>query len=202
MTEQAAARRAEPTEERILRAAYVCFAQNGIIRTTIEDISREAKVSRPTIYKYYAGKAAILDEISNRETHLVNLEVRKNLVRHEKFADFLTDVLLLVVRTASKNIYIRRLTESQKFQIHAMEKGSSAFEQQRKWWAGMLHHATERNELATDIENDEIITWLTHSQSLLLAYVDSPTISDADVKRLIRRFVVEPLLAEPSRYRV
>ena len=183
------------TEERVVRAAYACFGSNGIARTTIEDIAREAGVSRPTVYKYFPGKEAILDEISRRETLAVNAEVRRNLVRHESFADFLTGVLLLVVRIAGSNPYIRRMTESRDYQLHSMDRGSPMFRLQYGWWHGMLRHAAERGELAADLDEDEIVTWLTYSQSLLLDYVENPSLDEAALTRLIRRFVVEPLLA-------
>lgn len=201
MTYAATATLAEPTAERVLRAAYACFDCKGIARTTIEDISREAGISRPTLYKYFAGKEAILDEISRRETFAVNAEVRRNLVRHEEFADFLTGVLLLVVRTASRNPYIRRVTESRDYQLHSMERESPMFRLQREWWHGMLRHAAEREELATDLDEEEIVTWLTYAQSLLLNYIENPSLNDAALIRMIRRFVVEPLLARPQEVR-
>lgn len=192
---------AEDTPDRVLRAAYACFAEAGIAKTTIEDIASRARVSRPTVYKYFPGKDAILDEISMRETRKVNAQVRARVVRHAAFADFLTDVLLLVVRLAASNPYIRRMVESHEFQVQAMRASSPMFELQRQWWSGVLSHAADRGELAADLDRDEIIAWLTHTQSLLLAYVEDPAVSDGALRRMIERFVVEPLLADANHVR-
>lgn len=183
------------TQERILRAAYDCFEQYGIGKTTIENIAAKAKVSRPTVYKYYASKEAILDEISVRETWRVNSEVRRRLVRSDKFADFLTDTLLLVVRLANENVYIRRTVESIEFQESVIAPSSLMQQLQRTWWTNLFEQAMQRGEIASDLAVDEIIYWLTRAQSMLMLQVASPTLDDAQQRRFTRRFIVQPLLA-------
>lgn len=183
------------TQERILRAAYDCFERYGIGKTTIENIASRAEVSRPTVYKYYPSKDAILDEISVRETWRVNSEVRRRLVRSDDFADFLADTLLLVVRLANENIYIRRMVESIEFQESVISPSSLMQQMQRTWWTNMFEQARARGEIASDLEIDEIIYWLGRAQSMLMLQVASPAISDAEKRRFIRRFIVQPLLA-------
>lgn len=183
------------TQERILRAAYDCFEQYGIAKTTIENIAGKARVSRPTVYKYYASKEAILDEISVRETWRVNSEVRRRLVRSDKFADFLTDTLLLVVRLANQNIYIRRAVESIEFQESVIAPSSLMHQLQRTWWTNLFEQAVQRGEIASDLAIDEIIYWLTRAQSMLMLQVTSPVLDDAQQRRFTRRFIVQPLLA-------
>ena len=57
--------------ERILQAAYRCVARYGMAKTTLEDVSREAKLSRATVYRYFPGGRdqlmadAVLWETSN-----------------------------------------------------------------------------------------------------------------------------------------
>jgi AcrR family transcriptional regulator len=48
------------TEDRIAAALLVCMGRWGLAKTTVEDIAREAGVSRATVYRLYpGGKAAI-----------------------------------------------------------------------------------------------------------------------------------------------
>ncbi|MBL8652399.1 MAG: TetR/AcrR family transcriptional regulator [Sphingopyxis sp.] len=183
------------TQERILRAAYDCFEQYGIGKTTIENIASRAKVSRPTVYKYYPSKDAILDEISVRETWRVNSEVRRRLVRSDDFADFLSNTLLLVIRLANENVYIRRMVESIEFQESVISPSSLMQQMQRTWWSNMFEQARARGEIAADLEIDEMIYWLGRAQSMLMLQVASPQIDDAEKRRFIRRFIVQPLLA-------
>jgi AcrR family transcriptional regulator len=43
-------------EEDALAAAYACFARTGLQRTTMEDIARELRRSRPVAYRYFSDK--------------------------------------------------------------------------------------------------------------------------------------------------
>ncbi len=51
------------TVEAVLSAAAALFADNGYQTTTIDDIAREAGISKPTVYQYAKSKQWILEEI-------------------------------------------------------------------------------------------------------------------------------------------
>ena len=40
---------------RLIDAAESCFDHYGVAKTSVEDIADEAKVSRATVYRYFAG---------------------------------------------------------------------------------------------------------------------------------------------------
>ncbi|MCX4918918.1 TetR/AcrR family transcriptional regulator [Streptomyces sp. NBC_00687] len=40
----------------ILDAAYTCFTRHGVRRTTMDDLAREAGLSRPAVYQYVRNK--------------------------------------------------------------------------------------------------------------------------------------------------
>lgn len=44
----------------IIQAAMVVFARNGFVQTRMEDIAREAGLSKATIYLYFAGKDDVI----------------------------------------------------------------------------------------------------------------------------------------------
>jgi AcrR family transcriptional regulator len=48
--------------ERVLEATYECVARYGLAKTTVEDVTRVAKVSRASIYRYFPGGR---DELMN-----------------------------------------------------------------------------------------------------------------------------------------
>lgn len=194
--EPAARETAPPTNsyERVVRAAYKCFERNGIDRTSIEDIAREAGVTRPTVYRYFRGKVQIVDLISAEESRKVNAEVRKRLVRGQKFDDLVTDALLLIVRIAVENPYVSRILQYREFEAEATSSTSELHRMHRQWWGSLLEHAAERNEVAKDLDIDEVLVWLTLSQRMLLTRLESGPMDDDELRRLIRRFIVEPLL--------
>lgn len=43
------------TRERILEAAYACVARWGLSKTSVEDVTKEAGLSRSTLYRYFPG---------------------------------------------------------------------------------------------------------------------------------------------------
>lgn len=72
MNERAAQRRgspagkngkAEATRARILAAGRSVYGKQGIHGTTVQRILKEAGISRPTFYKYFASSAEVIDDI-------------------------------------------------------------------------------------------------------------------------------------------
>lgn len=43
------------TRERILEATYTCVSRWGLAKTTVEDVAREAGLSRATVYRHFPG---------------------------------------------------------------------------------------------------------------------------------------------------
>ena len=52
--------------EQILDAAYACFTRHGVRRTTMEDIAREAGMSRPGVYQYVPNKQDAFRRLTER----------------------------------------------------------------------------------------------------------------------------------------
>lgn len=47
----------------ILDAAISCYLDNGVTGTTIDDIAARAKISRRTVYRYFANKQAVVQAV-------------------------------------------------------------------------------------------------------------------------------------------
>ena len=55
-------------EERILDAALVCIARWGLAKTGLDDVAREAGVSRATVYRAFpGGKEAVIEAVARTE---------------------------------------------------------------------------------------------------------------------------------------
>lgn len=52
--------------ERVLDAAYVCFTRHGVKRTTMDDIAREAGISRSAVYQYVRNKEDAYHRLAER----------------------------------------------------------------------------------------------------------------------------------------
>lgn len=49
--------------ESILDAAISCYLESGVAGTTIDDIAARAKISRRTVYRYFANKQAVVQAV-------------------------------------------------------------------------------------------------------------------------------------------
>ena len=66
--------------EALMAAAAVAFEKNGYHKTTIDDIARSLKISKPTFYNYYKKKEDLLHECTKTayEHIMLSAEVAKN----------------------------------------------------------------------------------------------------------------------------
>lgn len=56
------------TDQAVLDAAVACIARWGVAKTTLEDVAREARCSRATVYRLFpGGKQLVLESAARRE---------------------------------------------------------------------------------------------------------------------------------------
>jgi AcrR family transcriptional regulator len=183
------------TEERIIASAYQCFSNYGIAKTSMEDIAREAELSRPTVYKYFPNKSEIVNQISMLEALKLNNEVRRRCTRQNSVVDTIIEATLIAARVSSKNVYVRRVMESIFVPSISSDPAGPIHQINRGWWRRLIEEGVQHHELATDLTLDQIVSWLSLSQALLLVKLEAVRISDDELREFIRRFIVEPLLA-------
>lgn len=73
---------------RLCEAALECIWRNGLIKTTMSDIAKEAGVARPTLYKYFKNKTDIfiagIDTVAYTFTETVVAHARQFLTFEER----------------------------------------------------------------------------------------------------------------------
>jgi AcrR family transcriptional regulator len=190
-----------PTIDRIVSAAYLCFDKFGIRKTTIDDIAGQSELSRPTIYRYFAGKDDIVRHISALEIRKVNDELRRRISRANSFVDLLTESLLLTTRIAADNEFVRILIETSNVASRGADPNSAEFPEIRSVWHSLLAQGLKQGELANDLTEEDIGAWLALAETMLLLKVDSVAYTDAQLRTFIKRFVVAPVLTDPTRIR-
>ena len=77
----------DETSSRILDAAYELFCRIGIQRSTMEDVARGAGVSRITVYRRFATKGALVDQLVRREIRRYLDQFRIDIEHAETAAD-------------------------------------------------------------------------------------------------------------------
>ncbi len=83
----------DKTKERILDAARSCVLRDGL-KLTITAISREANISRPTIYSRYKNTDKLIMDVLDREII--------SLIEFAELPSTLEELVLLIVNTTAK----------------------------------------------------------------------------------------------------
>ena len=109
MAETATAKRRNVRED-IYGAALASFERHGVRRTLMEDVAREAGVSRPTIYYYFPDKDALVLEVIVRQVREIHRQIRAR-VRPDGGLPAMIEASLDTIAISGANQYTRLLTQ-------------------------------------------------------------------------------------------
>jgi AcrR family transcriptional regulator len=86
---------AASARERLLEATYTCVARYGISKTTVEDVAREARLSRATVYRHFpGGKDELINDTIRWETNRFFLRLADAVAGTTGLRDMLVEALL------------------------------------------------------------------------------------------------------------
>ena len=88
--------------EQILDAALRCYANDGVIKTTVEHVAREAKVSRTTVYRYFRNRDEVLSALVLRESMQILQVMQEQLAHIDDLVEFLVEGMVFCLVEAPK----------------------------------------------------------------------------------------------------
>lgn len=106
---------APPTaRERILEATYACVARYGISKTTVEDVAREARLSRATVYRHFpGGKDELVAETIRWETNRFFLRLAEAVAGTSGLEDMLVEALLFAHRAIEEHGVLQKILQTE-----------------------------------------------------------------------------------------
>lgn len=150
----------QTVRERIYEAAVECFNRNGIRRTSMDDVARQARVSRPTIYYYFENKRALTVEAVLRQQAASHRRQREQIAGRRGL-DAVVESVLLGVELARSDPFSTLLTRAENERLTADALHSEAArELQIAYWGPLLADARRRAELRSDLRDEDIILWI------------------------------------------
>lgn len=168
-------RSAEDTRTQLLDVAERCFERYGIPRTTMEDIAAEARVSRPTLYRYFGDRDSLITEISQRRAARFAGKMKRFFARYESFEEQLVEGMLHLGRIGQRDQFFSSLiTPSTVREAHqVLMAPAAAIDFAREVWGPVLDAAQERGELRDGLDRELAYEWLTAINILLIGWIEN-----------------------------
>jgi AcrR family transcriptional regulator len=155
--------------EDIYTAALVSFERHGVRGTLMEDVAREAGVSRPAIYYYFPDKDALVLEVIVRQVREIHRQITER-IKVEDGLPAMIEASLATIRLSAENEYIRLLTQPDTANLTArLAESDIVMGLQRELWYPLLEAARDRGELREDREFDDLIRWITFLEFSLIS---------------------------------
>lgn len=184
------ARRNPETEEAILAAAEAVMAEEGIAGFSIEAVAKRARAGKPTIYKWWPGKTALMLDVYHRQKP-ANVHMDTGTVEGDIFA-FLTGVFAHWGDTGAGQIFRFVVAEAQREEAAA--DSLRVYAAERRLQSGQIfQRGIARGELSADIDVGLCADILAGFiwQRLLTGRIER----DPDQLRQLARQIVRGLLA-------
>jgi AcrR family transcriptional regulator len=184
--------------EDIYAAALASFERHGVRRTLMEDVAREAGVSRPTIYYYFPDKDALVLEVIVRQVREIHRRIREK-IRVEDGLPAMIEASLTTIRLSAENQYLQLLTQPDSAGLTArLAESDIVMGLQRELWYPMLESARDRGELRTDRHFDDLIRWVTFLEfSLITSGEVFGFAGEAECREALAAYLV-PALRPPT----
>ncbi len=99
----------EDTRQRILDAALTVMSRYGLARLALEDVAREAGVSRQTVYRYVGSRDGLIAQTIVREEHAFFDRMREAAAEHVELEPALRAAIGAALRVAREHPLLDRL---------------------------------------------------------------------------------------------
>jgi AcrR family transcriptional regulator len=182
---------------RILAAAVACLGREGIAKTTLDDVAREAGVARATVYRHFAGGRDQV--ISEAITWEVGQYFRRLALQVADAPDLATRLELALVhahRAVEEHPILQRvsLTEPERLMPQLTESAPLILAVLRDYLVPLL----EVEDLRPGVTAAEAADWLGRLFVSFIVTEGSWDLTDpAAVRRLVREQLLAGVLAEP-----
>ncbi|WP_019630025.1 TetR/AcrR family transcriptional regulator [Actinomadura atramentaria] len=194
----------DASRAKILDAAYEQFCRTGIQRTTMEDVARRANVSRITVYRRFATKDALVEQVVRREFRRYFDRFLSDIERAGTAADRVVLGFVSSLRAIRGNPLIGGLIETEPDLImpSMVNDGGRTLAVVREFVAGQLRREQRAGDVPAELDVDLVAELMVRVTGSFLA-IPSRLVDlddDAQLATVARRFLV-PLL-EPSPHRL
>jgi AcrR family transcriptional regulator len=185
--------------QQILAAAESVIARYGVSKTTMDDIGKQAGVSRPTVYRYFGDRDNLLVALIERRTRMLFDRARDYIFGFESFADQLVEGLLYLIDHGRKDPIVRILVGPEYLGVTSPIVNGSALAAEliAEMWEPVLRRAIQRGEIRSDLDVLDVGQWLALVQFIMVGRRDVTGADDPGTREMLKTFVL-PAFMRPA----
>jgi AcrR family transcriptional regulator len=141
--------RDDATSQRILGGALELAAASGLRHLTMDDVARRAGVGRMTVYRRFAGKAALVDALTVRESRRCLARIADALVPGDPADARMAALFTTTLAVIREHPLLERLArfEPEALLAELRRDDSAAFRLVREFLVGLVREGQDRGEL-------------------------------------------------------
>lgn len=194
----------DATTTRVLDAAYEQFCRMGIRRSTMEDVGRRAGVSRITVYRRFATKDALVENVVRREFRRYFDRFLTDIERAESVAERVALGFASSLRAIRAHPLIGVLLDAEPDVVvpSMISDGGRTLATVRAFVAGQLRLEQQAGTISPDLEVDRVAELMVRVSASFLI-VPSHLVDlddDAELHAIAEQFLV-PMLDPPEQGR-
>lgn len=189
--------------DRLLDAAEACFRRYGIANTTIDDVVREAKVPRATLYRHAGNKNELIAAALTREIERFLKRLGAFVATNcDSFASTIVDGTIFAARDMATHEPFRTLFVNEP---HAVVEAAVAPVRAEMWErltafvAPLVTHAHETGEARPELTVEDATEWL---QRCIRSLVESPHAvprTDDELRAFLERMLLPAFVPDDRR---
>jgi len=180
---------------RILAATVECLGREGIAKTTVDDASRQAGVSRATVYRHFPdGKDQLIGEAITWAVGQFFADLAHAVSDAPDFPTLLEEAFLYGHRAVEHHVVLQKVLETEPERLLPQLTQSAPLVQ-----AMLSHYLAEQlagEALSGDTTPEEAGDWLARMGLSFIVAGGRWDLTDAkEVRRLVREELLAPILS-------
>lgn len=193
---------ADSTEarRRLIDAAERCFDRFGVMKTTVEDVADEAKVSRATVYRYFEGRDELILAVLMRHANSFLAQLGRRIERAGTLVSAIPDGVVYTVAAVRKDHNLALLFAPEVAGMTGSIAGRSEalFAGNETFLRPYLEAARQAGELRPGLDIGEASEWVLRVVLSLLTVHGPARRTEAAQRRYLTTFLVPALVGDPT----
>lgn len=187
---------AESARERLIEAAEACFERYGVVKTTVEDVAATARVSRATVYRYFADRDELILVVLQRDAGRFLDRLTAVIAGQPDLASALVDGVLYTIDAVQTDNNLALLFVPEAVGITTAVAGASEvlFGLTAELLRPFFETARAAGELRAGVDLDDAAEWVQRTVLSLLTFPGPVQRSPEEQRRFLRTFLVPALV--------